>query len=89
MLFWRSNKHRHILWASKRGKNTCRNFNEHFINIAEKSIGTKPSSLWDSGNSLLDEATIEKIVNTYQSHPSVLAIKSFVTQNSKLQLVYF
>ena len=64
-------------------------FNEHYINIVdivEKSSCTKPSSLGDSENPLLDEATVRKIIDTYQDHSSVIAIKSSVTQNSKFNL---
>ena len=61
-------------------------FSEHYINIVEKSSGTKPSSLGDSINSLLDETTVRKIIDTYRDHPSVIAIKSPVTQNRKFNL---
>ena len=37
-------------------------FHEHYINIVEKSSGTKPSSLGDFANSLLDETTLGKII---------------------------
>ena len=39
-------------------------FNEHYINIVEKSYGTKPSSLGDSANHVLDEITVGKIIDT-------------------------
>ena len=39
-------------------------FNEHYINIVEKSYGTKPSSLGDSANLVLDEITVGKIIDT-------------------------
>ena len=61
-------------------------FNEHYINIVEKASGTKPSSLGDSANPLLDETTVGKIIDTYRDHPSAIAIKSSVTQNSKFNL---
>ena len=61
-------------------------FNERYINIVEKFSGTKPSSLGDSANPLLDETTIGKIIDTYRDHPSIIAMKSSVTQNSKLDL---
>ena len=61
-------------------------FNEYFINIAEKSSGTKPSSLGESANPLPDEATVGKIIDTYRDHPSVIAVKSSVTQHSKFNL---
>ena len=58
-------------------------FNEHCINKVEKYSGNKPSSLGESANALLDETVVGKIINTYRNHPSVIAIKSYVTQNSK------
>ena len=59
-------------------------FNQHYINIAGKSSGTKSSSLGDSANALLEETTVGKIIDTYRDHPSVIAIKSSITQNSNL-----
>ena len=50
-------------------------FNEHYINIVEKSSGTKPSSLGDSANPSLDETKVGKIIDNYRDHPSVIAIK--------------
>ena len=61
-------------------------FNEHYINIVEKSSGTKPSSLGDSTNRLLGETTVGKIIDTYRDHPSIITIKSSVTQNSKFNI---
>ena len=63
-------------------------FNEHYVNIVEKPSDTKPSSLGDSANPLLDETTVRKIIDTYRDHPSVIAIKWFVTQNRKFNLPY-
>ena len=61
-------------------------FSKHYTNIVEKSSGTKPSSLRDSTNPLLDETTVEKIIDTYRDYPTVIAIKSSVTQNWKSSL---
>ena len=61
-------------------------FNRHYISIVEKSSGTKPSSLGDFANVLLDEFTVGKIIDTYRNCPSVVVIKSSVTQNSKFNL---
>ena len=43
-------------------------------------------SLGVSANPLLDETTVGKIIDTYQDHSSVIAIKSSITQNSKFNL---
>ena len=57
-------------------------FNEHYINIVENSSGQKPSSLGDSSNPLHDKETVEKIIETYKSHPSVIAIKSSIKHDT-------
>ena len=59
----------------------------HCIKV-EKSSGTKPSSSGDSVNPVCDETAVGKIIDTYRDHPSVLAVKSSVTQNSKFNLPY-
>ena len=61
-------------------------FNEHYINIVEKSSGIKPNSLGDSSNPLLDETTVESIIETYKNHPSVIAIKESFTYSNKFNL---
>ena len=60
--------------------------NQHYINIVEKSSGTKPSLLEGSTNPLLEEITVGKIIDTYQDHQSVMTTKSSVIQNSKFNL---
>ena len=67
-------------------KSSWKLFNEHYIYIAEKYSGNKSSSLGDSPNPLLDETTVGKIIDTYGDHPSIITIKSSVTQNSKFNL---
>ena len=61
-------------------------FNKHYIKIIEKSSDTKPFSLGDSTNPLFDKTTVGKIIDTYRNHPSVITIKSSVTQNIKFDL---
>ena len=58
-------------------------FNEHYINIVEKSSGQKPTSLGDSSNPLHDKETEEKIIETYSNHPSVIAIKSSIKHDTR------
>ena len=88
MFFWGSDKHRTQWRASNWWKNLAKNFNEHYINIVKTSSGTSPSSIRDSANLLLDETTVGKIIDTYRNHPSVIAIKSSITQNSKFSLLH-
>ena len=52
----------------------------------EKSPDTKPFLLGHSANPLLDETTVEKIIDINQNNPSVTPIKWSVTQNSKFNL---
>ena len=49
-------------------------FNEHFINIVEKTSGIAPESLGDSSLSENDEKTVSKILK-HENHPSVSKIK--------------
>ena len=86
MFFWGSNKHRNQWWASKRWKILSDIFNKHYVKVVEKSSGTKPSSLGDSRNLLLDETMIGKVIDTYRDHPGVITIKSSVTQKSMFSL---
>ena len=46
-------------------------FNENYINIVEISSGKKPSSLGNCEDSAQDDATVDKIISKYSSHPSV------------------
>ena len=59
---------------------------EYCINIVETSSGIKPFSLGDSANPFLDETMTGKIIDTYRDQPSLIAIKSSITQNSKFSL---
>ena len=61
-------------------------FNKHYVKVVEKSSGTKPSSLGDSRNLLLDETMVGKVIDTYRDHPGVITIKSSVTQKSMFSL---
>ena len=45
-------------------------FNEHYINIVEKSCGKKPLSQGNSSDVPQDEMTIREIISVYSNHPS-------------------
>ena len=49
-------------------------FNDHYINIVEKSSGKKPSSIAENAPSSDDRCIVRLILQQYQNHPSVLAI---------------
>ena len=56
------------------------------MKIVKTYSGTEPSLLWTSENSLLDKTTVGKIIDNYRDHPSVIAAKLSVTQNSRFNL---
>ena len=51
-------------------------FNKHYINIVEKSCGNKPNKIGTTLGSLNDSDVIDRIIKSYQNHPSVLKIKN-------------
>ena len=51
-------------------------FNKHYINIVEKSCGQKPNKISTILGSLNGSAVVDKIIKSYQNHPSVLKIKN-------------
>ena len=53
-----------------------RTFNKHYINIVEKSCGKKPNKIGTTLGSLNDNEVIDKIIKSYQNHPSVLKINN-------------
>ena len=50
-------------------------FNEHYINIVEKSPGKKPLSLRNSSDASQDEMTVKNIISGYSNHSSIRKIK--------------
>ena len=44
-------------------------FNDHYINIVEKSSGQKPSNFFSDTNSLKDDVVINEIEQHYSNHP--------------------
>ena len=51
-------------------------FNKHYINIVEKSYGNKPNKIGNTLGFLNDSDAIDRIIKSYQNHPSVLKIKN-------------
>ena len=51
-------------------------FNEHYINIVEKSSRKKPLSLGNSSDASQDEMTVKEIISEYSNHPSIQKIKN-------------
>ena len=50
-------------------------FNNHYINIVEKTSGIAQENLGDSSLPENDEETVNKILKHYENHPSVSKIK--------------
>ena len=50
-------------------------FNKHYINTVEKSCGIKPNKIGTTQGSLNDSDVIDRIIKSFQIHPSVLKIK--------------
>ena len=44
-------------------------FNDHYINIVEKSSGQNPSNFFSDTNSLKDDVVINEIEQHYSNHP--------------------
>ena len=51
-------------------------FNKHYINIVEKSCENKPNKIGTKLESFNDSDLIDRIIKSYQNHPSVLKIKN-------------
>ena len=51
-------------------------FNKHYINIVEKSCGNKPNKIGTTLGSLKNSDVIDRVIKSYQNHPSVLKIKN-------------
>ena len=54
-------------------------FNEHYINIIEKSGGEKPTNITEEYSFENDKQAIEIICNSYKNHPNILTIRSAIT----------
>ena len=63
-------------------------FHENYINIVEISFGNKPYSLGNCKDSAQDDATVDKIISKYSSHPSVQKIKRKFSLDKEFELPY-
>ena len=57
-------------------------FNEHYINIVEKSSGIKPVNVTMMHNIFDNDTAINVIIEAYQNHPSVTKIKEIIVKNT-------
>ena len=58
-------------------------FNEHYINIVEKTCALKPKILNQENKTLTNSEKIENIKKQYESHPSIIEIKNNLTYYPK------
>ena len=50
-------------------------FNNHYINIVEKTSGLNPKSIGNSSNPDHDKSTVKEIIESCKNHPSLIKIK--------------
>ena len=50
-------------------------FNNHHINIVEKTSGLTPKSTGNSSNPDHDKSTVKEIIESYKNQPSIIKIK--------------
>ena len=51
-------------------------FNSHHVNIVEKTSGCPPEIEGNPENKTNDIATVQSLIQKYQTHPNILNIKS-------------
>ena len=57
-------------------------FNEHYVNIVEKSSGIKPKDISQCDKNQNIHTKISEIVKSYENHPSILQIKRNICSSS-------
>ena len=72
-------------------KELVKTFNEHYINIVERSCGVKSQNLFQEGTSahLTDTEKIDIIEKHYESHPSIIEIKNSLKPSHELNISTF
>ena len=60
-------------------------FNNHYINIVEKTSGKAPDSIRNSSLAENDSVTIDKIIKHYENHPSICKIKNNQNKNKTFE----
>ena len=72
-------------------KELVKTFNEHYINIVERSCGVKSQNLFQEGTSahLTDNEKIDIIEKHYESHPSIIEIKNNLKPSHELNISTF
>ena len=60
-------------------------FNNHYINIVEKTSGKDPDSIGSSSLAENDSVTIDKNIKHYENHPSISKIKNSQNKNKTFE----
>ena len=63
-------------------KNLVETFNNHYINIVERSSGIKPVDVAMMHNMCDNDTAINVIIEAYKDHPSVTKIKEIIEKNT-------
>ena len=63
-------------------KTLAKTFNEHYINIVERSSGLKPEKMEFYNPLHTSRNILHSIIDRYKNHPSILKIKSEVSSKS-------
>ena len=67
----------------------AKRFNEHYINIVERSSGLKPSKISFSAESRINNHFLKSIANQYKDHPSIVNIRKNALNNTHLGISSF
>ena len=62
-------------------EDVAKTFNEHYINIVENTTGKPPTTVADSNLQENDKSNVEKIIKTYEHHPSIVKIRENLHTN--------
>ena len=64
-------------------------FNDHYINVVEKSSGQKLCNFVSDANSLEDDVVINEIVQHYSNQPGILKIKENFDNSQTVEQFHF
>ena len=62
-------------------------FNDHYINIVEKTTGVKPFCLSDGNFNNKDELICD-IISRYKNHPSIVKVKEMILHNDAFSQLF-
>ena len=65
-------------------KRLAKLFNEHYINIVERSSGPKPGKIVCHNEDFDKSIVLHSIINKYENHSNIIKIKNFMSVKSQL-----